>query len=65
MSNFYTYFKENMDGLGLPAPEGLFGSLNAAVGNAAVLMSQIDKLGRRVTMRARSPLQAQGSKAWV
>jgi len=51
MSNFYSYFKENMDSLGLPAPEGLFGSLNATVGNAAVLMSQIDKLGRGVTMR--------------
>jgi hypothetical protein len=51
MSNFYMYFKENMDALGLPAPEGLFGSHNAAVGNAAVLMSQIDKPGRGVTMR--------------
>jgi hypothetical protein len=34
MSDFYTYFKENMDGLGLPAPESPFGTLQAAVGSA-------------------------------
>lgn len=51
MSEFYKYFKENMDGLDLPAPEGLFGSAQAAVANASVIMSQIDKFGRGVTMR--------------
>lgn len=27
---FYSYFKENMDALGLPAPASLFGTLTAA-----------------------------------
>lgn len=51
MADFYTYFKENMESLGLPAPQGLFGSLSAAVGNAAAILSQIDKFGKRVTIR--------------
>jgi hypothetical protein len=33
MSEFYRYFKENMEGLGLPAPVTLFSSAQAAVGN--------------------------------
>ncbi|TWI60937.1 hypothetical protein IP91_04902 [Pseudoduganella lurida] len=32
MSDFYRYLKENMEDLGLPAPESLFGSLQAALG---------------------------------
>jgi hypothetical protein len=51
VSHFYQYFKENMDGLGLPAPETLFGSLQAAVGNAAIFLSHIDKFGRGTTVR--------------
>jgi hypothetical protein len=51
MAKFYDYFKENMDGLGLPAPETLFGTLQVAVGNATVILSQIDKFGRAVTLR--------------
>jgi hypothetical protein len=50
MSNFYKYFKENMDSLSLPAPETLFGSLQAAVANATVILSQIDKFGKSVTI---------------
>lgn len=50
MSDFYKYFKENMEGLGLPAPESLFGSMSAAVGNAAAILSQIDKFGKSVTI---------------
>jgi hypothetical protein len=50
MPNFYAYFKENMDALGLPAPESLFGSLQAAVANASVILTQIDKLGKAVTI---------------
>jgi hypothetical protein len=34
MSNFYRYFRENMDDLGLPAPESLFGTMQAALANA-------------------------------
>jgi ABC-type branched-subunit amino acid transport system substrate-binding protein len=50
MADFYKYFKENMDGLGLPAPETLFGTLQAATGNAVVLLTQIDKFGKAVTI---------------
>lgn len=50
MSDFYKYFKENMDGLGLPAPESLFGTVQAAVGSASVLLSMVDKFGKRVTV---------------
>lgn len=47
---FYSYFKENMDGLGLSAPENLFGTLSSATGTAATILSQIDKFGKAVTV---------------
>lgn len=50
MSNFYDYFKENMEGLGLPAPRSLFGSVQMAVANASIILSQIDKFGKAVTI---------------
>ncbi|HPR06580.1 MAG TPA: hypothetical protein PK620_17175 [Denitromonas sp.] len=50
MPDFYKYFKENMDSLGLPAPESLFGTLQLALANATILMNQIDKFGTRVTL---------------
>ncbi|AMO98116.1 hypothetical protein CAter282_0159 [Collimonas arenae] len=50
MPGFYDYFKENMEGLGLPAPASLFGSVQAAVANASVILSQIDKFGKTVTI---------------
>lgn len=50
MSDFYRYFKENMDGLGLPAPETLFGTAQAAVANAAIFLSHIDKYGKAITV---------------
>jgi len=50
MSNFYRYFKENMDDLGLPAPETLFGTLQAALSNVTVFVTQIDKFGKKVTV---------------
>jgi hypothetical protein len=50
MSDFYRYFKENMDELGLPAPESLFGSMQVALSNATVFVTQLDKFGRRVTV---------------
>jgi len=49
-SKFYEYFKENMDGLGLDAPETLFGSLGTAYGTLQTLVSAIDKFGTRVTV---------------
>lgn len=50
MSDFYKYFKENMDGLGVPAPETLFGSAQTAVANAAIFLSHIDKYGKAITV---------------
>lgn len=50
MSKFYEYFKENMDALGLPAPESLFGTLSAATATASTLLTQIDKFGKTVTV---------------
>jgi len=50
MSDFYKYFKQNMDGLGLPAPESLFGSVQTAVGNLTVILANIDKFGKTVTV---------------
>lgn len=50
MSDFYRHFKENMDGLGLPAPESLFGTVTAAVSNTSVILGLIDKFGTRVTV---------------
>jgi hypothetical protein len=49
--SFYSYFKENMDGLGLPAPESLFGTLSSATATAATILSQIDKFGKVVAFR--------------
>jgi hypothetical protein len=50
MSDFYRYFKENMDGLGLPAPETLFGNLQMALATATVFLSHIDKYGKAITV---------------
>ena len=50
MPTFYDHFKENMEGLGLPAPATLFGTVQAAVANASVILSQIDKFGKAVTI---------------
>ena len=50
MSDFYKYFKENMESLGLPAPESLFGSVGLAVGTATTLLTQMEKFGKTVTV---------------
>lgn len=50
MSDFYIYFKENMDSLGVPAPETLFGSAQSAVANAAIFLGHIGKFGKAVTV---------------
>lgn len=51
MSDFYKYFKENMDSLGLPAPQGLFGTAQAAIAHCAIFVAHIDKFGTRITVR--------------
>lgn len=50
MSNFYQYFRQNMQSLGLPAPESLFGNLQMALANAAAFVAHIDKFGQRITV---------------
>lgn len=50
MTTFHRYFKENMEALGLPAPESLFGTLQAAVGNAAIFVTHMDRYGTRITV---------------
>jgi hypothetical protein len=50
MSEFYQYFKENMDALGLAAPETLFANATTALATATALATQIDKFGSRVTL---------------
>jgi hypothetical protein len=49
-NSFYPHFKQNMDSLGLPAPESLFGTLSSTVANTSAIVSQIDKFGKAVTL---------------
>jgi hypothetical protein len=50
MANFYQYFRENMESLGLPAPASLFGTLQMALANAAAFIAHVDKFGQRITV---------------
>lgn len=51
MSTFYKYFKENMEALGLPVPpETLYGTVQLATGNAAIILAALDKFGTEVTV---------------
>lgn len=50
MSDFYKYFKENMDALGLVAPESLFGTTQVALGTITAMLTFADKFGPRVTV---------------
>ncbi|CAN7445709.1 MULTISPECIES: hypothetical protein [Duganella] len=49
-SDFYKYFKQNMDGLGLDCPETLFASNGTAVQTATVILAGIKQFGRNVTL---------------
>ena len=51
MSEFYKYFKEKMDALGLMSPETLFGSFQTATGTASILLGAVEKFGTGVTVR--------------
>lgn len=46
---FYACFKQNMDSMGLPAPESIFGTLSSAITGTNAILSQIDKFGKAVT----------------
>lgn len=50
MADFYDYFKENMEGLNLPAPESLYANLATATGSATVILTQMEKFGKSVTV---------------
>ena len=51
MSNsFYFYFKQNMDCLGLPAPESIYGTLTLALASSTTILVQIEKFGQAVTV---------------
>lgn len=47
---FYGYFKENMEGLGLPAPDTLFGTLATATATISAIVVGIEKFGTAVTI---------------
>jgi hypothetical protein len=52
MSDFYKYFKENMEALGLdPPPESLFGTQQLAIATISSNLIYIDKFGNKVTVR--------------
>lgn len=50
MSEFHRYFKENMEALGLPAPDSLFGNMQSGLTTVSVLLASIDKFGQRATI---------------
>lgn len=51
MSDFYKYFKENMEALGLaPPPESLFGTQQLAISTISTIVGCIDKFGTKVTV---------------
>jgi hypothetical protein len=51
MSDFYKYFKENMEALGLaPPPESLFGTQQLALSTISGILAYIEKYGTKVTV---------------
>lgn len=48
--DFYDYFKENMDALGLPAPQSLFGTVTAAAATIGAMAKYVEKYGNRQTV---------------
>lgn len=49
-SDFYRYFKENMDSLGLDCPESLFATKGTAINTAITILSAIQQHGSKVTV---------------
>ncbi|WP_263769464.1 hypothetical protein [Propionivibrio soli] len=49
-SDFYKYFSENMEALGLPAPETLYGNLQLALANVTAMAKYVDQFGTKVTV---------------
>lgn len=48
--DFKKYFTENMNALGLPAPQNLFDSYSTAVANAALMAEALRTLGKGATI---------------
>lgn len=48
--SFYTYFKENMQSLGLPAPESLFNNVATATATTAAIAAAVENFGANVTI---------------
>ena len=65
MSEFYKDFKENMDALGLPAPESLFGNSQLAIGSTSALVALVEKFGKKVTVREMIGAGVRGEKLAV
>lgn len=49
-SDFYRYFKENMDSMGLECPETLFATKGTAINTAANILAAIHQHGTKVTV---------------
>jgi hypothetical protein len=51
MADFYDYFKENMEALGLtPPPRSLYGTQALAISTISAILAYIDKFGTKVTV---------------
>lgn len=48
--DFYRYFEENMNALGLSAPKSLFESAEKATATAIVMISTLEHLGKHATI---------------
>jgi hypothetical protein len=51
MSDFYKYFRENMEALGLPAPGSIYGNAILATSTLKTIVDTVDKFGTKVTVR--------------
>ena len=50
IGDFKKYFNENMNDLGLPVPEKLFDTMNAAIANAGLMVETLGTLGANATI---------------
>jgi hypothetical protein len=48
--NFYTYFKNNMEAMGLSAPKELFGTFEKSIGAAFAISKAVETYGTKVTI---------------
>ncbi len=48
--SFYSYYKQNMEQLGLPAPDTYFGTYERAIATTVLIVAAIEKFGTGVTI---------------